>query len=61
MDTIGLTRERFNSRFLNVKFHVVLTPMLYRVNVSLESFSLQETLCCDTFLDNQQIREIWKI
>jgi hypothetical protein len=30
MDTVGLTRERYNSRFLNVKFHVVLsTPMLY--------------------------------
>jgi hypothetical protein len=41
MDTVGLTRELYNSRFLNVKFHVVLsTPMLYRVNVSLESFTV---------------------
>jgi hypothetical protein len=41
MDTVGLTRERYNSGFLNVKFHVVLsTPMLYRVIVSLESFTL---------------------
>jgi hypothetical protein len=40
MDTVGLTRERYNYRFLNVKSHVVLsTPMLYRVNVSLDSFT----------------------
>jgi hypothetical protein len=41
MDTVGLTRDRYNSRFLNVKFHVVLsTPVLYRVNVSLDSFTV---------------------
>jgi hypothetical protein len=40
-DTVGLMRERYNSGFLNVKFHVVLsTPMLYCVNVSLESFTV---------------------
>jgi hypothetical protein len=39
MDTVGLTRERCNSHFLNFKLHVVLsTPMLYRGNISLESF-----------------------
>jgi hypothetical protein len=45
MDIDGLTRERYNSRFLNVKFHVVLsTPMSYRVNVSLESFTVVNRL-----------------
>jgi hypothetical protein len=63
MDTVGLTRERYNSGFLNVKSDVVAsTPMLYRVNVSLDSFTVfSRLLCCDKFLDHQQIGEIWNV
>jgi hypothetical protein len=62
MDTVGLTRERYNSRFLNVvpcgSQHSNVVPSKRQLR---EIYSPQQTLCCDKFLDHQQIREILKV
>jgi hypothetical protein len=51
MKTVGLARERYNFSFLDVKFRVILSiPPLYRLNVSLNSFTILNRLYVSTNL-----------